>query len=234
MKRYIDGDTFLVYNYRWVIIMERLKTARKRTGKTQNEVAAYIEISRSAYSNYETGNREPDIETLKKLSKFLDTSVSYLLGETDVPTCTENGKPELSEDDVTAWIENAAKKISVDDIRVKEGLISRLIYKTAIYFLDIETFVLQNAYKNAPEPVKREVFNILKPYTQDAMGKLVEEVRTKLEKDYEQGKKSRREKYKWESSLLAKIHKLESGKISYIEFVSWLNSFLEEEDKSNA
>ena len=35
---------------------------------------------------YETGRREPDIETLKILAEYFNVSVDYLLGNSDNPT----------------------------------------------------------------------------------------------------------------------------------------------------
>ena len=40
--------------------MMNLVNARKALKKTQQEMADYLGISRQAYSNYETGKREPD------------------------------------------------------------------------------------------------------------------------------------------------------------------------------
>ena len=43
--------------------MMNLVNARKALKKTQQEMADYLGISRQAYSNYETGKREPDYES---------------------------------------------------------------------------------------------------------------------------------------------------------------------------
>ena len=50
---------------------ENLRHARKRIGRSQLDVARDIGISNAALSNYETGYREPDLETLKRLAKLL-------------------------------------------------------------------------------------------------------------------------------------------------------------------
>lgn len=65
--------------------MQNLVNARKAKGKTQQEVADYLGISRQAYSNYEAGKREPDFETLLKLGEYFDCSVDYLLGTKKTP-----------------------------------------------------------------------------------------------------------------------------------------------------
>lgn len=62
-------------------IKERLKRLRKENGVSQKEVADYIGVSVSAYSNYEQGIREPSLDMLLKLSDFFDTTCDYLLGK---------------------------------------------------------------------------------------------------------------------------------------------------------
>ncbi len=58
----------------------KLKILRSEHSLSQQTVAQSIGISRSAYSNYEQGLREPDLETLKKLCIFFDVSADYILG----------------------------------------------------------------------------------------------------------------------------------------------------------
>lgn len=58
---------------------ERLKKARKDTGFTQAEVSKELEIPQSTLANYETGNREPNLETLGILADFYGVSADWLL-----------------------------------------------------------------------------------------------------------------------------------------------------------
>jgi len=58
----------------------KLKHARIQNGLTQIDVEAAIKIKRMNLSRYETGAREPDIETLGKLSDFYNVSADWLLG----------------------------------------------------------------------------------------------------------------------------------------------------------
>lgn len=57
----------------------KLKEIRLSKKLTQQEVADKINMSVQAYSHYETGRREPDNQTLKKLSDILGVSIDYLL-----------------------------------------------------------------------------------------------------------------------------------------------------------
>lgn len=59
---------------------ECLKEARKLSGLSQQAIADKLGISNQAYSRWETGKFEPNLESLKKLAKVLNTSPNYLLG----------------------------------------------------------------------------------------------------------------------------------------------------------
>ena len=58
----------------------RLKELRKKKGATQKEVAIAIGCSALNYSRYERNEREPDIKTLKDLSKYFNQSIDYIVG----------------------------------------------------------------------------------------------------------------------------------------------------------
>lgn len=64
--------------------MERLRLLRKERNVPQTTLAQYLGITQAAYANYEVGKREPDNETLIKLAQYFNTSVDYLLGNSDI------------------------------------------------------------------------------------------------------------------------------------------------------
>jgi transcriptional regulator with XRE-family HTH domain len=57
-----------------------LKEIRNFKGFTQKAVADYLGCSAVVYSRYETGDREPSIDTLIRLADCFCVSVDYLLG----------------------------------------------------------------------------------------------------------------------------------------------------------
>ena len=59
--------------------MNYWKDIREDRALHQRDVAEYLGISRSAYSNYENGTRSPNIGTLKKLAEFFCISIDELL-----------------------------------------------------------------------------------------------------------------------------------------------------------
>lgn len=64
---------------------ENLKAARERKGISQKDMAESIGVAKSTYSLYESGNREPNVQTIKKIADVLNVSADELLGITEEP-----------------------------------------------------------------------------------------------------------------------------------------------------
>ncbi len=59
---------------------ERLKLLRKSRGFTQREIAALLQVDRSAYACYEIGKSQPDLSGLLVLADFYGVTLDELLG----------------------------------------------------------------------------------------------------------------------------------------------------------
>ena len=57
----------------------RLKKLRLKKGVSRAQVASAIGYSVNAYIHYENGTREPNISTLRSLSKYFGVSIDYIL-----------------------------------------------------------------------------------------------------------------------------------------------------------
>lgn len=64
---------------------DRLRVLRAIKQMTIAETAKALDVSRSTYAGYETGDRNPPIQNLIKLAKFHQVSTDYLLGLSDDP-----------------------------------------------------------------------------------------------------------------------------------------------------
>ena len=64
--------------------MNRIKELRTEKGLFQSDVAKYIGKSERIVGFYEKGERDPNTDTLLKLSELFDVSIDYILGKTDV------------------------------------------------------------------------------------------------------------------------------------------------------
>lgn len=65
---------------------ENLKIARERRKMSQKDLAESIGVAKSTYSLYESGNREPNVQTIKKIADILNVSADELLGINEEPT----------------------------------------------------------------------------------------------------------------------------------------------------
>src|SRR5258706_13147060 len=63
------------------IMGDRLREAREYLGFSQEDVAKYLDVSRSALSNIETGQRKVDALELKKLANLYKRPVTHFTGE---------------------------------------------------------------------------------------------------------------------------------------------------------
>lgn len=65
-----------------------LKKARKRCGLTQRQLAERIGAKHNSVSNWETGQNEPDTQTIRKLCDTLSITANDLFGADAVsPSC---------------------------------------------------------------------------------------------------------------------------------------------------
>ena len=62
---------------------QRLRDLREDKDLNQTQVANMLGMSLTGYSKYETGENDVPTAILIKLARFYDTSIDYILGETD-------------------------------------------------------------------------------------------------------------------------------------------------------
>jgi len=71
-------------------LSERLANLRKNNNLTLKKLSEELgDIKEATISRYEHGRREPNLDTLLKLSDYFGCSVDYLLGRTDYKNIEE-------------------------------------------------------------------------------------------------------------------------------------------------
>lgn len=75
MQRTIFGE---------IAMYPRIRDLREDKDLTQKEIGEILGMSQTGYSKYETGENDIPSSVLIKLARFYNTSVDYLLGETDL------------------------------------------------------------------------------------------------------------------------------------------------------
>ncbi|MCI1777706.1 MULTISPECIES: helix-turn-helix transcriptional regulator [Paenibacillus] len=96
---------------------ERLRELRSRKKISQQELSDRLGFNRATYARYETGNTQPDFDTLKKLADFFEVSTDYLLGRTDKPRSSiqSDGFDEKEQAEFEAFINNPEHGIFFKD-----------------------------------------------------------------------------------------------------------------------
>jgi len=67
-------------------MLQRLRDFREDRDISQREMAEFLNVAQTTYSDYELGKINIPLDTLRKLALFFDTSIDYLLELTDVST----------------------------------------------------------------------------------------------------------------------------------------------------
>lgn len=99
----------------------RLRELREAKKLTQKDVALYINKTPQAYSLYERGERDPDIETINKLAECFQVSTDYLLERTDTPALSSEQKNTL------ATVKNNDQDIHAEFVKflIADGIIEK-------------------------------------------------------------------------------------------------------------
>ena len=63
----------------------RLRALREDHDLTQTQIAKILGMSQTGYSKYETGENDVPTAILIKLARYYNTSIDFLLGETNSP-----------------------------------------------------------------------------------------------------------------------------------------------------
>lgn len=76
----------------------RIRELRKARGITMKQLGKELGVAESTVSQYETGKRSIDNETLLRLGEFFDVSVGYILGfeERIPPTLTAKDERDIA------------------------------------------------------------------------------------------------------------------------------------------
>ena len=95
-------------------IGRRFRIYRQRTNLTQAEAAKVLGIKSYQLANYESNRSEPNIQTLKGMSKLYNVSIDVMLGNTRLFESEEYAKFEAEEakyDELRKKLESVLKEL---------------------------------------------------------------------------------------------------------------------------
>lgn len=93
-------------------LAKRIKTARRRSGYSQQELAEILKLSDKAVSSYEVGRATPTIHTLREIAEHTNTPLGYFLDEegSDTNIAHKIGKIEQELAEIKKLLEKRAAK----------------------------------------------------------------------------------------------------------------------------
>jgi transcriptional regulator with XRE-family HTH domain len=90
---------------------KRLKQLREDNDLRQEDVGKIVNVEKSTVSQWESGKRTPDVETIMKLADYFNVSIDYILGKTDIRTPIETIAAHRSDDPMSELPEEARKSL---------------------------------------------------------------------------------------------------------------------------
>lgn len=100
-------------------MVKNLKYLRMEKNISQQKLAEIIGVSQQSINKYENHNIEPDIATLILLADYFNTSVDYLIGNTDINHKIQIIEPYDLNSDESALINNYRKLTSPEKDSIK-------------------------------------------------------------------------------------------------------------------
>ena len=76
------------------VLADQIKKHRRAAGLTQSQFAEEFHVATGTIGMWETGKRQPDLDTVKKISEYFGVSADELISDGFGSACAE---PELKE-----------------------------------------------------------------------------------------------------------------------------------------
>lgn len=111
------------------IFAKRLEQEREKSGWTKTYTAKLLKLPLTTYANYEYGKREPDMDTIAKISTLFHTTTDYLLGKSDDPHPTKivnkkkNAYVDLKKDPTV--LSYGGRPVSKEDMDIIKAILER-------------------------------------------------------------------------------------------------------------
>jgi transcriptional regulator with XRE-family HTH domain len=108
---------------------KKLRECREARGFSQKELATLLSTSYSVIGKYERDEMIPSIDAAKKIAKLVDTTVGYLLGESNDMNLLKDASMLKRLNDITALPEEDKTNILYTIDNLLASAKTRLAYK---------------------------------------------------------------------------------------------------------
>lgn len=126
---------------------DKLRDIRERSGFTQQQVAAALNIDRSSYASYEIGRSQPSPSTLVILAKLFKTPMEELLDDELATTYVQDIGREKFTSGPEPYVGNASRYLS------------NLSRSAHVYDLSKDEHALLCLYRAADKNLRREMID---------------------------------------------------------------------------
>ncbi len=89
---------------------EKLRRLRRENGLTQNELGKQLNVSNGTIAMWETGKRQPDLETITQIASFFNVSLDYLLGKNEQSKQLSDNKPQIKPNTIVVFGRGTGKQ----------------------------------------------------------------------------------------------------------------------------
>jgi len=99
--------------------MNRIKSLRMGAGIKQVLLAKHLSVAPSVLSNWENGKFEPDVSNLKKIAKYFNTTIDYIVGMSNDPIPSERKNKQFKNPNVLLLqkaLENGMPENELEDV----------------------------------------------------------------------------------------------------------------------
>lgn len=150
------------------IIGERMAALRKEANESQEDLAKVLQCSRGTVANYEVGKRTPDVGTLIRIAQHYNTTVDYLVGNSDSVSKEAELKAVCDylgvSDDVVIFLRDAVHSEHTYFKKIINGVFSKECRDCTIDLMNRTNYFLElYAIPNIPYEVAIPFFTAEKP-----------------------------------------------------------------------
>lgn len=110
------------------MLPERIKKLRKQSGLSQYSFARDLGVSQSLVAQWESGKREPGVNSLVKIADYFHVTLDYLFGRTDRPDAymieKEKLPAELADSGVKSVVKLGSAALSEEEVEAIRRLLA--------------------------------------------------------------------------------------------------------------
>lgn len=107
-------------------IINKILSELTKTGKSQKELCDFLHLSPNVFTDWKANRNKSYLKYVHGIAAFLDVSVDYLLGKTDIKKAPQNGEQYIEGIVLSRNGERVQFKLSPEKLEIIEKLTREL------------------------------------------------------------------------------------------------------------